>query len=109
APGRLALRNPFHLGLPPRGPAAPRPALREGQDLPVERPDRPALGHRRGPRAGGRRQPGDAWGQRVRYRRERDGLRALERSGLAAAGDREPELDALAVSPWGAGGVALHG
>ena len=58
-------RRHLHLGLR-QGPARPQQALREGQALPVERRDGPAVGHRRGRRAAGRDMGGNPQIQRFR-------------------------------------------
>ena len=60
--------TPSSPGTTRRAPARPQPPVREGEDLAVERRDRPAVGHRGRPGGGGR---GQRHGQRAAWRGHR--------------------------------------
>jgi hypothetical protein len=109
--GSLQLRRDLHVGLREGLPPQAQPPLREGEDVDVERRDRPPLGHRG--RSGSRRD-----GQRhvSRWVHRRHGERAgrhrlcqVGPQGVDPDGRREPELDALAVPARRAGRARVHG
>ena len=88
---------------------AAREAVREGEDVAVERVHRPRLVDRRRPGSGRARQRRP--GRRVLQRRRRPvghAVRQVDREGVDPDRHREPELDALAVPARRAGRVALH-
>ena len=106
--GHRGLRRDLHVGLRAQ-PARARQALREGEDVAVERGDRPRLVDRRRPREdrpGARRRRHDALPGARRGR----GLagEALRRQGVAPGLGRDPELAAVAVHARRAGRAALH-
>ena len=89
--------------------ARAQPPLREGQDVDVERRDRPAVGHRGRPGEGRRRQRHGQRRLRRRHRRDRHAARALGRARVARVRRRVPELDAQPVHARRAGRPDLHG
>ena len=109
ARGARRPRRDLHVGLRAQ-PAGARQALREGEDVAVERHDRPRLVDPRRPGAGGaqrhgarRRASSSATPSTSRARRSRSGPR---RNGSAR--DRGSELDALAVHARRAGCADLY-
>ena len=103
------LRHPLHLGLRQGGPAQAEPLVREGQDVAVERRDRPGVGHAGRPGGGGHGQRRPRRAARCGHRPERHLPAPLVGQGVAPVRRREPELDAVAVPPRRAGRPALHG
>ena len=84
-------------------------ALREGQDLAVERDDRSRLVDRRRPREGRRRaRRRDGRRGSNRWPRPNSPARALRREGVARGLRADAELAALAVPPRRAGRAAVH-
>ena len=101
-------RRRLHVGLRAQ-PHAAREALREGEDVAVERVHRPRLVDRRRPGSGRARERGP--GRRLLQRRRRPvghAVREVDREGVDPARHRVAELDALAVPARRAGRVALH-
>ncbi len=105
----LRLRLDLHLGLREGRTAEAQQAVREGQERPVERRDRPPVGHRRRP--GEARQPGGRGPGRPRrrLRPHRHPAREVGREGVGRVRRGEPELDPVAVPPRRAGRADLHG
>ncbi len=106
--GQGRVRHHFHVGLRKGRPAQAEPAVREGQDVDVECPDRPPVGH--AGRSGGPPDGQDGRGRRFRPRGRpvEDGLCPLARCGMDPLRHREPELDAVAVHAWGTGRLDLY-
>ena len=103
------LRRDLHVGLRAQPPAA-RQALREGEDVAVERHDRPRLVDRRRPgegRARRARPDGGPFVPGARPSRARRSSTSARRSGARSAIEIA-ELAALAVHARRAGRAALH-
>ena len=100
-------RRHLHVGLLARPPGAAQ-AVREGQDRPVERDDRPALGHRGRRREDRRRRPGGSAPVLTPIVYIGTAGREVGRQGVARVRHREPQLDPQPVPARRAGRTALH-